>query len=333
MAKTIVPSVAYIKEYLQYLPKSALIHWLKRKGKIASAPPADGFYSKLNKLISKEKLAWSDLEAAVFDIEENGGKHIFLKVADGGFPKTKAAFNTFLTNSDIPLIQRQRRSFRASTKPTINHIIWETVNGINYIVVKFSELQEEVKLNTETGKVTFEPQPVFVVFRIDVGSGFTEARFDTPLQKHIHKDAEHKSSTAVYHQYYFDRLNALFPGIHIEQFGMAQICKYIIKERKFFRWSQDLNTVTGNGKQKYSVASGDVRDLPARKAAEAEDGHNWLTDDIVGYWMSAPSGGVLWKDLFMRLSNRDSAIKFQKDCLAIELDYAVEKIRSFQESL
>lgn len=327
MAKQLVPSVEDIRHFLQHTPITAIQNWLKMNGKTYSTLTQSNYGKKLNKWISDGQITSEDISSIAFDIEESGGKKVYLRVLGGNIPKSQQQFEVFLNNINAPLISRTRRSVREPSSPTLNHIIRE--DGM--IIVKFSELQEDVNFNTETEETETIPKTVFVVFKLDPANGFCEIRFDNPAKRHRHKDSDGKSSVRMFESYYFDKLSSLFAGTEIEIFGLNQIADSIVtKGESFFRINREQTTTTG-GKQIYSAGNGDVRNLPARLGAVSADGANWVYDDITGYWIGESSEGSLLGDLFMRLSKDDSSLRFQRDCLSVEINYAIRKIRSLKE--
>src|SRR5882724_512957 len=118
MAKHLIPSGDAIREFVKYIPVSAFKNWLRSKGKIFSTLNQTNYHKKLNNWIAKEKLTSSELDAAVFDIEENGGKKVYLRILKGGFPNTKKKFDSFLDDKSIPSTARTRRSLRSKATPT-----------------------------------------------------------------------------------------------------------------------------------------------------------------------------------------------------------------------
>jgi hypothetical protein len=332
VAKNLIPSIDTLKEFLRFVPVNAVQNWLKIHGKPYTTQSQGQFYKKLNKWIAQERISSDDIDNAVYDIEENGGKKVFLRVLSGNFPKSKSQFDAFLNSQNIPNIARVRRSVRTSKNPILNHILW--IDGENSIIIKFSEIQEDVNFNNETFEVETLEKPIFVVINIDTKTGFTEFRFDNPAKRHVHKDVDGNSNSKVYENYYFNKIQSLFSGVTIEYYGLNEISEKIVTEGfSYFRISREQTTTTGNGKQTYSVGSGDVRELPARIGAAREDGENWIFDDLTGYWVAQASNGELSYDLFMRLSKDESSLRFQRDCLGVELRYAIRKIRNIKEGL
>ncbi len=72
----------------------------------------------------------------------------------------------------------------------------------------------------------------------------------------------------------------------------------------------------------------DVRDDPARQGAATADSQNWVFENLSGYWLPEPSEGRLQRELFMELRRKPAMIRFLADCLAIEVDYALSRIRA-----
>lgn len=335
MSKVQIPSISQIGEFLQHLPTTAILNWLRVNDKPHTTKNTSSFYKNLNKWISEGKLTIEDLNEAVYDIEESGGKRVYLRVLIGDLPRNKKQFDDFLDKAAIPSIAKYPRSVRNSSRPTLNHILWNEAGNASYITIKYSEMQEEIIFDPETFQAETLSRPVFIIIKIDVLSGFTEFRFDTPAKRHIHKDSEGQSNAKVFESFYFNKVQALFTNIQIEQYGLIEVAEDIVQNgADYFRINREQTTTTGNGKQTYSCGShGDVRELPARIGASKADGKNWIYDDITGYWMAATSEGALPNDLFMRLSKVDSSLRFHRDCLGTELNYAITKIREIKKGI
>lgn len=331
MSNNSIPSVSDLTSQLQYIPVTALSNWLRSKGKPYSLGLTP--FKKLNQWITQGRILTSDINDAMLDIEEAGDKKVYLRIIEGTLPQTKHEFDRLLTASGVAHVAKSRRSVKNGSNPILNYIVWiETENP--QIVIKFSEMQENINFDPETEEFETVLKPVFVVVRIEVTSGFTELRFDTPAKRHIHKDGEGKSNTSVFESYYFDRVATLLRGVESYQlFGLDDVVDHIVVSGKdFFRIHREQTTTTGNVKQIYS-SHDDIRDSPARNGAVSADGLNWIFDDLTGYWKASASNGALIKDLYMRLIKSESIMKFERDCLGVELDYAIKKIRDIKSKV
>lgn len=131
-------------------------------------------------------------------------------------------------------------------------------------------------------------------------------------------------------------LKDLFPQTIFSEADLNGVANHIAaKEKDTFRLNKGVATISGGAKQTYATASAktDIRDIPEYSAAAENRINQWRAEDLTGYWLAANSEGSLTRDLFMRISRRQSYVRVQRGCLAKELAYGIEQIRKIQKSI
>jgi len=198
------------------------------------------------------------------------------------------------------------------------------------------EKQFEIEVDVDSNKINKVPEYVCILYVIDTKDGFTQIRMDNGYEIHRHKSDLGKPSESAYEQYYKSLLKDMFPDLTFSDLNLNGVADHISKnEKEAFRLNKGVTTITNGAKQTYSSAStkGDVRDLPEYEAAASKASANWRAEDLTGYWLAHLSEGRLNRDLFMRISRKQSQIRVQRGCLEKELNYGIEKIREIQKTI
>ncbi len=320
-----------LEKLLKQVPNSALKSWLKMHDKPHSSSNNIEFEENLLKWIKEDKISINDIENAVIDIEENGGKKIKLKVMEG-FDLEK--LKSLLTAKGLSLSKSDKISLRENRRPKLNYIYYDNSDKPT-LKIKWSEKQDNVDIDYNSLSLTKESKSIFILVVIETQTGFTEIRFDTPLDHHDHKDAKKIKRDDIYEAYYMEELRNILPlSFVFKNYNLDKIANYLHKnEKEKFEMKNETVKVSKNGVQRYSINNGDIRDLPARKGAEEKDGENWDVKNLTGEWKADKSDGNLTRDLFMRLYKYQSTINFQRDCISKELNYAIREIRSIKEKI
>jgi hypothetical protein len=322
-----------IAKIIQFTSVSALLSWLRENHFSIKASGPDDLAKKLASAIEKNELTIERLSDAIAEIEENGGKKIYLRQAlqFEDLEKTKAKLLGEWKKRKIELSKQNFvRSSNAGKRPTFVYIFWDS----NYIKIKYSEMHDDVEFDYDTEEAVHTPRLVNIVFIIDVKDGFTQIRFDPAGDKHIHKDEDGKISEKAYETYYLELLQSLFPDLIFQEMNLSKVANHIaFKEGAKFILNREVTTISNNLKQTFAgSARDDVRKSPEHIAAQAA-GQDWLTEDLTGYWLSNASNQELTRNLFMRISRRTSMIRVQRDCLEKELNYGLNQIRKIQATV
>jgi hypothetical protein len=315
-----------LENIVGHISQIAVKHYLKVNNHPHTAGNTDDFYELLARLIDRGNLSMDKLRAASVDIEENGGKRIYLKKLEATNQlRNKSAFANHLRNKGLNLDDSQTASIKTPPEPTINYIFWSD-HGIR---IKATETHSKINFNTEKRTFIEEKVTNFALAILDFKSGFMQIRLDAPGEVHPHKSSyTGESDPQTYEDFYFDWFKELLDVKELPNYDISGVAECIVNTNpRIFRLPAELVRTGANSRQRYSCR-GDVRDDPARQAAAAADSANWVYEDLRGYWIADESNGSLQRDVFMHLRRKPSMVRFLADCLAVEVDYALSRIRS-----
>lgn len=303
-----------------------LKHWLKVNGLPHTADAKSDLLKLLAKLIRTGKLTRERLADAVREIEENGGKRIFLRfLVDKSSIVSQRVFETHLKSINLGLDAAPTITKYKPAEPEINYICWQEKE--RRIRIKFSETHLKRDVDFEKGTITTEKKTKFVIASVELGTGFASIFFDYPEAVHPHKDSSGKSKSELYEQFYFDWITDIFDSDGLENFDLTKAGKRLVKAvPHIFRIPHETVRTGGNSRQRY-VSIKDVRDDPARQGADQADGDNWVYEDLAGYWIPKMSKGKLQRELFMQLYRGSGMIRVLADCLASEVEYVISRLR------
>ncbi len=323
-----------VKEMTKNISFTSVIGWYKEAGIPMKAASNEDFINNLTKAITENTISLTQLEKAVGEIEENGGKKIYLQTALN-IKEVSANKEKYLSDWKKRNIVPSEENYvrvKATTKPTFNYLYWKN----EIIKFKYSEIQYEVTVDYDTSEIVKTPKLVNIVFVIDCKDGLVQLRFDSPGNVHSHKNEEKKSAETAFESYYRNLLLELFPDINFQDLNLNRVANHIAtNEKKKFRVNRGVTTISNNAKQTFTSSSNklDIRNLPEYEAAAAVGIDDWLTEDLTGYWLAENSAMELNRDLFMRISRRSSQIRVQRDCLEKELNYGIKQIREIQNKV
>ena len=317
-----------LETLLDIVPISAIQNWLKLNNKPHTATNKKDFIKKILKWIDKGEVSIRDIELAILDIEENGGKKIKLKTIEN-FDLKK--FTANLNNKGITISKTDNISLRDNRISKLNYVFIDETAGI--VKIKWSEKQEDLGIDYQTRQVNAIEKTIFIIVVIEIETGFTQIRYDTPQDIHTYLNDKGVKKDSLYELHYLNALYNLLPtSCTLKDYSLKEVARHLLmnEKDKFIIKNESLK-VSKNGVQRYSVTNGDIRDLPARIGAEQEDGDHWVVNNITGEWKSVKSNGSLTRNLFMRMSRDESTINFQRDCVSNELNYAINEIRSIKK--
>lgn len=302
-----------------------LKHWLHLKNLPYSTPGEHDLADRLAGLIRAERITLDELESIVVDIEESGRKRIYLRRLPGGQSLSPEEARASLAGAGIDLSDQKCLAIREPGDPTLAYAIIEG----GELRIKYSETQ--VSLSLDYSSYSSEPIEVtrVVVFVVELATGLVQIRIEPPADMHSHMDATGQSKNSLYEGYYFELIESLL-GVQLEPFDISRCIEALMRNRDArFRVSHDTVLTSGQAYQSYtSTDIGDVRDDPARKAAETADGANWHFERLQGYWNHQVSNGALHRDVWTFLSATDNVVKFRAQCLPSEVKYALSQVRN-----
>ncbi len=319
-----------------------LKHWLKVNGFTHTADTKEKLYELLGKLIAGGELTRERLAGAVREIEEIGGKRIFLRhLFDKRAVRSQEAFEAHLKSKSLRLSETPTATIYKPDKPVINYIGWEQKEKDkdeggpkpkkkrgDRIRVKFSESHlKAVSTDLAAGTVEVEKKTKFIIASVELGTGFACIFFDYPGEGHPHKDNKGRSRRELYEKFYLDWITDLFDCQSLIPFELEPAADRLMNgPRRIFRIPFETVITGGKSRQTYSSVA-DVMNDPARMGAERADGSNWVFEELSGYWVPGMSGGRIQRELFTQIVRANSVIRVLADCLASEVEYVISKLR------
>ena len=313
-----------------------LKHWLEVNGLEYYANTRDDLAKSLEKLIKSGKLTRERLDRAILEIEETGGKRIFLRyLTDKSAVKTQKDLERHLRSKKLRLVDSPTRTKYNPEKPTLNYVCWEESKTKgkkaqkkrgDKIRIKYSETQLRRIVDLEAETISSKKITKVVVIAVELGTGFASIFIDYPEAVHDHKDVNQISKREIYEQFYLDKVSEIF-DCSLQKFNLDKAIERLVHtEPHIIRIPNEKVRTGGNSRQIYA-SEVDVRFDPARQGAEEADGDNWEFEDLAGYWIPERSKGKLHRELFTQLVRFDSMIRVRADCLADEVDYVISRVR------
>jgi len=324
---------ARVKELTRFISHASLISWFKEIDVNITGTSTEQFVNNASSAIEEGEITFEQLERAIAEIEENGGKKIFLqKIVNFKDIDIKKLIAFWKTKNITPSKDNYVR-VKSGVNPKFNYLYLEN----NIIKIKYSETQFQLEPNVDTKEFEEKELIVNIVCIVDCNDGFTQIRFDSPGNVHKHKNDEGKSTEHEYESYYINLFHNLFPELNFQDFSLNDTANYIARnEKEKFRLNKEVTSITDGAKQIYTsrTSKKDIRDLIEQQGAEkAADLKVWLSEDLTGYWLADSSEDQLSRDLFMRISIRHSQIRVQRDCLEKELNYGLDQLREIQKEI
>ncbi|QHS60847.1 hypothetical protein [Chitinophaga agri] len=323
-------------EDIKRVGNAQILTWLKENDILLAGRSTGNLFDVLEKAINEQKLSTEQLKQAIAEIEECSSKKIYLMTAKNiqNLEQNRDAVIKHLKkNHQITFSSQNWITGNPNKGPTFIYGFWDN----NVLKLKFSELHSDVEPDVQSRSFVTTSRIVVVVVVIDTNDGFVQLRLDNSGDTHSHRNNEGKMTEGAYEEYYRDLLRELFPDLVFSDLNLTGVANHISeKEKKRFRITKGVSTVSSNAKQTFAIPSnkkGDIRDLIEYKGASESSDGLWTTEDLTGNWTVEESEKELKKDLFMRISRKSSQIRVQRGCLEKELNYGLRQIREIQKSI
>jgi len=327
-----------VSNIIEGVSNTALKYWLRRNGFRHSAGTVDALIALVEKAIDKDKLSIERLKEGVREIEEHGGKRVFLKeLIDLSIFENRKTFEKHLSTLDITLADSPGASIKRPAKPRINYAIWQG----NEVRVKYSERHERINFDKKTRKWEEIASTNFIVISVETDTGFTKIFMDPSGDVHPHMNDRGTITDDAYTQFYFDKAAEIFG--EFDDFDLIQPVNRLLAINppiyKFINnsgWTDDGFQYSFKGRE-------DVRQCQGHKAAAGGNASPGAPDFIRGSWLQSQSFVPsepgeeseddknlyqLERDLYMPIWPPLSRIQFKADCLKEEVNYAISRIRN-----
>ncbi len=313
-----------LAEILDPISNEAFKHWLKVNGLKHTAKNQGVLLELVQKLIDSGDLTVPRITEAVREIEEHGGKRLYLGHIDEAKAFTdKNAFIKHLNSLDLELSPEPCSTRRLPSKPKLNYLCWTGKE----IRIKFSETHQEHKVDFDAGTVDWVDKTKVIVIATEPKTGFTKILMDSPERKHPHL-LERGRNSGSYEEYYIHKALELLNGITFEFLNVETIIEKLIKIKPPIFEPTNHQVVTSEGyKIRYSGRSSILQET-SYKLAEGVKDYERIPEATSGEWLPERSGDKLQRRVFMQVSERLKMVRFDAHCLPSEVEYAVSTIRS-----
>lgn len=302
---------------------NVLKYWLRSYGLRHSAANEDALIVLIEKLLEKGDLTIEGLKSGIREIEEHGGKRVYLKqLMDPSIISARKRFEKHLAQLDISLSKEKGDAIKLPSKHRVNYAIWSE----DEVRIKYSEKHVHVQFDKRTRKHIDTPKTKYIVMSAEPKTGFLKIYMDPPGDEHPHTNERGVITDAAYTQFYFNRAKAIFGDI--EDFELIQrTIRLLLIDPPIYEPTHDSGWTEDN--YQYTIKGrADTRRAEMYKKAKMTNSGLGLPEFIRGHWLQEMSGDQLEKQLYMIIRPAESRIQFRADCLAKEVGYAISRIRT-----
>lgn len=310
---------------IEHVSTESIKRWLKSKNLTHSIPKGKSISDRLYEHVEKTNLSIDEIRNAMMAIEENAGKRVHL-------------FNSSGHISDPNRLTAHIKSLYPGFSSDPLHVLRNNANSrINYAMIsqdsvriKLSESHWEMESKFDPEHPT-QPQTVtfqkikYVIIILSFTSEVIQIHLDAPGVFHSHTARSGKPTEKAYLQHYVDEATSLLGGMALTPIDMTLIMRRIQQSDKV-----RIPKESGVGGFRYSHSTKrkeeDLRDYPDH----AQNTQNSTLSELQFYWKKDKSNGILNDDLFTSINYNTGMIKFYKDCLPSEVEYAISEIRALK---
>jgi hypothetical protein len=177
-------SVKYLRDIISYGSREAIKHWLKISGiKPHTAGNEADFYKLLHGHIGSGKVRLDQLRRVALEIEEYGGKRIYLgKLSDYKTIGLRQRFENHLRLLGYGIDLEPVKAKELPSKPYLNYICWTQKE----VRIGYSETHEFLKQNRASMTLEFVPRTNVIIISAEPSTGAIKIMMDAPGDKHPH---------------------------------------------------------------------------------------------------------------------------------------------------
>jgi hypothetical protein len=314
-----------LREIVPYGSHEAIKLWLKISGiKPHTAVNDTDFYKLLNKHIADGNLRIDQLRRLALEIEENGGKRIYLgKLSDYKIIGLRQRFENHIKLLGFGLDYEPVKARQLPSKPHPNYICWSSQE----VRIGYSETHEFLKSNRANMTMEWVPRTNLVIISADPRTGSIKIMMDTPGEKHPHQATFKGEELDGYEAFYKNLALKLLGASKFRGLDLLKVAKGIVKAgTTIFEETDAYERTNYNSKQRTWNRS-DVRGDPAYVAGAKVDGDGRVIESLSGWWLPEGSNEKLHRKVWMHLSRKEDMVQFPGKNLASEVDYAISRIR------
>lgn len=326
-----------IDSLVNRISSGAIRHWLKCKGKTHSFNNKRDLADLLCRLVadSQNGISLRELLDVSVAIEENGSKSIYLYklMGDISHLTNREAFEAFLRVRKLFLSTERTLAIQLPNKPKVNYVIWSS-EGIR---VKWTETHQKIG-DMDFSSETFVKKPVtkIIVLVFDFRTRLVRVQIDESARLHDHLDLRTmRPSKKVYIDHYVNEAKNILGVTSFSKYELLSVATVLVKnETNFIHLLGEVGATAENSRFRMFADLGkELRKDKSYSAGVAMNRGNNSTDNVHFYWLPEYSEGRITRPVPMMLDSTSNMIRFNADCLEIEVDYAISKIREIQSHL
>jgi hypothetical protein len=318
-------SLQYLKEIVSYGSREAIKHWLKVSGiHPHTASSETDFYKLLDRHIGSGKLRIDQLRKVALEIEEYGGKRVYLgKLSDYKTIGLRQRFENHLNLYGYKLSPEPVMAQKLPPKPHLNYICWSTKE----VRIGYSETHEVLKTSRVTMTMEYVPRTNLVIISAEPITGFIKIMMDAPGDRHPHQVAYGGHEVDSYEAFYKKKALQLLGATEFRPLDLLKAAERIVKAGTTVFEETDAYERTARNSRQRTWSRSDVRDDPAYAAGAEVDGDKRVIESLSGWWLPEGPGGRLHRKVWMHLSRKEEMLQFPANLLASEVEYVVSRVR------
>ena len=314
----------YLEAIVGGVSQEAIKHWLKISGLPHTAGNKAEFYKLLNKLITADQLRVERLRRLVLEIKEYREKRIYLgKLSNYKVIGLKQRFENHLNSIREKLVPDPVEPKELPSKPHLNYICWSHKE----VRIGYSETHEFEKLNRTTKMLETHSRTNLIIISAEPSTGLIKIMMDAPGDEHQHIVTQGARKIDGYVPFYKNRALDLLGAEKFNPIDLRKISEGIVKSTPKIFEPTDFHALSSHHSRYRITSRSDVTDDPVFSASEKAD-KDRVHDGVSGFWLPESSEGQLQRKLYMQLSVREDMIRFDAECLANEVEYAISRIRA-----
>ena len=314
-----------LREIINYGSHEAIKHWLKISGlKPHTASNDADFYKLLNKHIADGKLRIDQLRRLAIEIEEYGGKRVYLgKLSDYKIIGLRQRFENHLQTLRLGLDHEPVKARELPSKPHLNYICWSSQE----VRIGYSETHEFLKQNRASMTLEYVPRTNLIIISANPSTGSIKIMMDAPGHKHPHQAILRGQEIDGYQLFYKKKALQILGASEFRPLNLLKVAEGIVKAGTTIFKEIDAYERTARNTRQRTWGQSDVRDDPAYAAGAKVDGDKRVVDSLSGWWLPEGSDKKLHRRMWMHLSRKEDMVQFPAHSLASEVEYAISRIR------
>jgi len=318
-------STRILREIISYGSHEAIKHWLKISGlRPYSAGNEADFYKLLEGHIASGKLRIDQLRRVALEIEEYGGKRVYLgKLSDYKTIGLRQRFENHLKLLGLRIDAEPVKAQQLPDKPHLNYIWWSSQE----VRIGYSETHQFLKQDRANMTLEYVSRTNLITISAEPTTGLIKIMMDAPGDKHPHQPTFRGQELDGYELYYEKKALQLLGAAELRHLDLLKVADGIVKAGTTIFEETNADERTARNTRQRTWSRSDVRDDPAYAAGAKVDGDKRVVESLSGWWLPEGSDGRLHRKMWMHLSRKEDMVQFPANHLASEVEYVISRIR------